>query len=110
MGKRGGTGSGGMGDSVCSEILTLLLTDGMMSGKWSTKLHLNLKDDINHGFPGGSVIKNLPAMQETWIPGSRRPLGEGNGNPLHYSCLGNSMNRGVWRAIVLGVIKESRHD
>ena len=37
------------------------------------------------------------------IPGSRRSLGEGNGNPLQYSCLGNSMDRGAWQAVVPGV-------
>ena len=38
------------------------------------------------------------------ILGSRFP-GEGNGNPLQYSCLGNPMNRGAWRATVHGVAK-----
>ena len=37
------------------------------------------------------------------IPGSGRSPGEGNGNPLQYSCLGNPMDRGVWWAIVHGV-------
>ena len=41
------------------------------------------------------------------IPGSGRSPGEVNGNPLQYSCLGNSMERGVWWAIVHGVTKES---
>ena len=36
------------------------------------------------------------------IPGSGRSLGEGNGNPLQYSCLENSMGRGAWRATVHG--------
>ena len=40
------------------------------------------------------------------ILGSGRSLGEGNGNPLQYSCLENSMDRGPWQAIVHGVIKE----
>ena len=39
------------------------------------------------------------------IPGLGRSPGEGNGNPLQYSCLENSMDRGAWCAIVLGVIK-----
>ena len=39
------------------------------------------------------------------IPGSRRSPGEGNGNPLQYSCLENSMHRGAWRAIVHGVAR-----
>ena len=37
------------------------------------------------------------------IPGSGRSPGEGNGNPLQYSCLGNPMNRGVWQDTVQGV-------
>ena len=43
------------------------------------------------GFPGGSVVKNLPAKAEDLglIPGSGRSPGEGNGNPLQYSCLEN---------------------
>ena len=43
------------------------------------------------------------------IPGSGRSPGEGNGNPLQHSCLGNSIDRGVWRDIVHGVTK-SCHD
>ena len=39
------------------------------------------------------------------IPGLGRPPGEGHGNPLQYSCLENSMDRGAWWATVLGVIK-----
>ena len=55
-------------------------------------------------FLGGSVVKNLPANAEdaSSIPGSGRSPGEGNGNPLQYSCLGNPMNRGTWRATVYG--------
>ena len=52
------------------------------------------------------MVKNLPAMQETRVqsPGQEIP-GEGNGNPLQYSCLENSMDREAWRAIVHGVAK-----
>ena len=39
------------------------------------------------------------------IPGSGRSPGEGNGNPLQYSCLENSMDRGAWWATVHGVAK-----
>ena len=39
------------------------------------------------------------------IPGWGRSLGEGNGNPLQYSYLGNPMDRGVWRATVHGIVK-----
>ena len=59
------------------------------------------------GFPGGSVVKNLPAVQETGlIPGSGRSPGEGNGNPLWCSCLGNHIDRGAWQATLHGVTKE----
>ena len=39
------------------------------------------------------------------IPGSGRSPGEGNGNPLQYSCLGKPMDRGAWWATVHGVAK-----
>ena len=47
-------------------------------------------------FPGGSVVKNPPANAGDvgLIPESERSPGEGNGNPLQYSCLGNPMGRG----------------
>ena len=53
------------------------------------------------------MIKNLSAMQEnpSLIPESERSPGEGNGNPLQYSCLENSIDRGAWQAIVLGFLK-----
>ena len=45
------------------------------------------------------MVRNLPAMQETqvWV---RMVPGDGNGNPLQYSCLENLMDRGAWWAIV----------
>ena len=48
------------------------------------------------GFPGGLVVKNLPdnAGDTGLIPGSGWSPEEGNGDPLQYSCLGNSMDRG----------------
>ena len=57
------------------------------------------------GFPGGSVVKNIPANAGDIcsIPGSGSSPGEGNGNPLQYSCLGNSVDRGTWLATVHGV-------
>ena len=52
-------------------------------------------------FYGASQVKNLPAIAEnirdmSLIPGSERSFGEGNGNPLQYSCLENSMDRETW--------------
>ena len=50
------------------------------------------------GFPGGSDDKesSCNAGDLGLIPGSGRSPGEGNGNPLQYSCLENSMDRGAW--------------
>ena len=61
------------------------------------------------GFPGGSVVKNLPANAGDvgLIPGSGRSPGEGNGNPFQYPCLQNPMDREVWQATVHGVAKKS---
>jgi len=60
------------------------------------------------GFPGVSVIKNLPvnAGDMGWISVWGRSPGEGNSNPLQYSCLRNPMNRGASWATVHGVGKE----
>ena len=59
------------------------------------------------GFPDGSLVKNPPAnaVDAGSIPGLGRSRGEGNDNPLQYSCLENSMDRGVWWARVHGVPK-----
>ena len=58
--------------------------------------------------PGGSVVKNLivNAGVVGLIPGLGRSPGEGNGNPLQYSSLGNPMDRGAWQATAHGVTKE----
>ena len=60
------------------------------------------------GFPGGRVVKNLPANagdagDTGSIPGSGRFNGAGKGNSLRYSCLENSMGRGIWQALVHGI-------
>ena len=62
--------------------------------------------------PMAQQVKNPPAMQEIqeiWgsVPGSGRSPGEGNGNPLQYSCLGNAMDRGAWRSEVLNTTKHA---
>ena len=59
------------------------------------------------GFPGGSVVQNSPANagDVDLIPGWRRSPGERNDSPFQYSCLGNPMNKGAWRATVHGVAK-----
>ena len=57
------------------------------------------------GFPGGSVVKNLPdnAGDADSVPESGRSPGEGNDNPLQYSSTGNPMDRGACWATVHGV-------
>ena len=59
------------------------------------------------GFPVDSDGKETAfnSGDPGWISGSGRSPGEGNGNPLQYACLENSMDRGAWWATVHGVIK-----
>ena len=55
------------------------------------------------------VVKNLPTnagnTRDALIPGSGRSPGGGNDNPFQYSCLGNPMDGGAWRATVHGAAK-----
>ena len=72
--------------------------------EWEENMH---KSYITQGFPGGSEGK-APACNAGdpgWIPGSGSSPGEGNGNPLQYSCLENPMDRAAWRATVHGMAK-----
>ena len=60
------------------------------------------------GFPGGSVVKILPAGDAgdmDSVLGLGRFPGGGSGNPLQYSCLENPMDKGVWWALVHGVTR-----
>ena len=61
------------------------------------------------GFLGGLLVKNPPdnAGDVGSVPMLGRSAGEGNGNPLQYSCLGSPMDRGAWWATVHGVTKET---
>ena len=61
------------------------------------------------GFPGGSNGKASAynAGDPGSIPGSGRFPGEENGNPLQYSCLENSMDRGAWQAVIHRVTKSA---
>ena len=62
-------------------------------------MHVHVKHKVIQllSFPGGSVVKNLPANagDAGSIPGLGRSSVERNGNPLQYSCLGNPMDRGA---------------
>ena len=66
---------------------------------------------LHKGFPGGSEVKasacNVGDLGS--IPGSGRSPGEGNGNPLQYSCLENPMDRGAWQGTVHGVVRVSHN-
>ena len=59
------------------------------------------------GFPGGSEVKESAcnAGDPGSFPGSGRSPGEGNGNPLQYSCLENPIDGGAWWATVHGIAK-----
>ena len=66
----------------------------------------SLLNDMRHvSFPGSSDGKEpaCNAGDPGSFPGVRRSPGEGNGNPLQYSCLENPMDRGAWLATVHGV-------
>ena len=81
----------------------LILYDIYLENKYQLKK--NVWD--TGGFPGGSEDKASAcnAGDPGSIPGLGRSPGEGNGNPLQYSCLENPMDRGAWRATVHGVAK-----
>ena len=97
--------------------LSLLKPERCLFGLWDVKAVIELSYwygwcfmsyvYLYMGFPGGSVVKNLPANEGDvgLIPGSGRSPGEGNGNLLQYPCLGNPMDRGAYQAIVRGVTK-----
>ena len=74
------------------------------------RYHLFLIITMRLGFPGGSVVNNLPAnagdtREMSLIPGLGRSPREGYGNPLQYSCLEDPTVRGAWWATVCGVAK-----
>ena len=86
-------------------------------GEWSLKEPLKklLEPDgfVAWGFPGGTVVKNLPANTGAprdmgLIPGLGRSPGEGNGKPLQYSCLENSMDRGAWQPAVREIAESDK--
>ena len=98
---------------------------GSCNGGWNCWLkrrksrggwHGYFPSSLSHlGFPGGTVIKNLPANAEDaedmgLIHELERSPGRGNSNPLQYSCLGNFMDRGAWRVIVHWVTESDTAD
>ena len=80
----------------------------MRQDKIRKTVHLeNVFDNVFGGFPGGSDGEEsaCDARDLGSTPGSGRSPGEGNGYPLQYSCLENSMDRGAWQDTVHGVTK-----
>ena len=100
-----------LGDILCMYVFLLF---SFNHGKWIEKHELEMKI-INRrglimylgGFLGGSEVKTYAcnAADLGSTPGLGRSPGEGNGNPLHYSCLENPMDGEAWWAIVHGVSK-----
>ena len=85
-----------------------LLNKGSYSFTNDDNLRCHLKTNLFlMGFPGGSDGKESACNEGdlSLIPGSGGSPWEGNGYPLHYSCLENSMDRGTWRVIIHGVAK-----
>ena len=94
-----------------ASFLILCLKGAVFVGKVFCPVHIGIYRLQVAVFSNGlhSVVKNPPANagDVSWISGSGRPPGKGNGNSCLYSCLGNPMDRGFWQATVHGVTKES---
>ena len=100
---------------LCLNLVNIFRNTGVYFPAWDLlneslasvlfKSLLNLYRLCITDFPGGSVIKNLPANAADAkdvgsFPRSGRSPGVGNGNPLQYSCLENSIGRNIWQATV----------
>ena len=112
--------SGGQNIGASASVLPVNIQDlfpwGLDAGSWleclSFPCSLFLQQESQGFFtywasPVTQMVKYLPAMMESWVRslGLGRFPGEGNDNPLQYSCLQNSMDRGTWQATVHGVAK-----
>ena len=75
--------------------------------EWSSVVHISTTSLSVRVFPGGSRSKESSCSvgDPGSIPGLGRSPGEGNGNPLQYSCLKNSTDRRAWQDIVNGISK-----
>ena len=87
-------------------ILLNLYREGKKISLVCFLLQLKRNKNVWHLQPISSIWRPLAFLPVTLsIPGLGRSLGEENGNPLQYSCLGNPMGRGDWQATVHGVAK-----
>ena len=113
LGRSPGAGNGNLLQFSC-------LRNPMDRGAWQATVHEVAKDSdtteqltlslsfyLCKAFPGGSVGEESAcnAGVPCLIPGLEGSPGEGNSNPLQYSCLRNPMDRGAWQATVHGVTK-----
>ena len=91
--------------SICT--FPSLLSSLGFSFRRSVQGFIQLLHTSRDSFPGGSEVKASACNvgDPGSIPGLGRSPGEGNGNPLQYSCLENPMDRGAWQATVHGVSK-----
>ena len=97
-----------MGSVVVAHRLSCPITCGIFPDQRQNPCHLHQQVDSQPlTFPGGSEGKASAynAGDPGSIPGSGRPTGEGNGNPLQYSCLENPIEGEAWQATVHGVAK-----
>ena len=96
---------------VCPDHISLqpgvsvILTTCSLLDRDKLEAQVGTEGRCKRGFPGGSVVKNLPANagdsgDPRLIPGSGRCPGGGHGNPPQCSCLENHLDRGAWRATV----------
>ena len=90
-------------DGETVETVSDFIWEGAPKSLQKVTAAMKLKD----AYSGGSEVKAsaCTAGNPGSIPGSGRYPGEGNGNPLQYSCLGNPMDAGAWRPTVHGVAK-----
>ena len=75
----------------------------ILQGTWVIIMHKKKQRRTYWASLLAQMIKNPPGMQGTQVRSPGRSPGEGNGYPLWYSCLENSMDREAWWAIVHGV-------
>ena len=111
----GGSGNGipnhdSQSSPVFSHPHQVLSETSSLSAFWIFKIYIFIYLLQSIGFPGGSVVKNLPANAGDsgdmgLISRSERSPGGGNGNPLQYSCPENPMEGRAWWATVHGVAK-----
>ena len=88
--------------------LKVLSQESQLYTERNEKAGMGFREEVLYlGFPGGSDGKESACNTEDpgLIHGSGRSPGEGNGNPLQYSCLENSTDRGAWWATLHGVAK-----